>query len=92
MIYGSETDYRDALAVSGTDSLEERRQKQLENFAVKASKNPHFSTKWFPLNTNEYTNHLRKRQKYREFNYKTSRLGTSPLFEMRRILNRIDDN
>ena len=65
---------------------------QLENFTVKASLNPRFKDKWFPLNDNEYADQLRKKKKYQEQNYKTSRLGNSPLFEMRRILNRLNDN
>ena len=90
LIYGSEVSYLDALSISGTDSLEDRRKIQLENFAVRASNNPRFKDKWFPLNNNEYTCQLRNRPKYQEMNYKTSRLGNSPLFEMRRILNRLN--
>ena len=92
LIYGSDIVYRDALAISNTDSLEDRRQTQLENFTVKVSKNPRFKDKWFPLNTNSYTDQLQRKLKYKELNYGTKRLGDSPLFEMRRILNRLDDN
>ena len=90
LIYGSETTYADALSISGTESLVERRGLQLERFAVKASQNPRFKDKWFPQNNNEHTSLLRTRNKYQEMSYTTDRLEKSPLFEMRRILNRID--
>ena len=91
LIYGQDTCYDDALSISDTDRLDVRRKKQLEKFTVKASNNPRFKDKWFPRNDNIYTDHLRTRQKYKELRYRTNRLGVSPLFEMRRILNRLEN-
>ena len=65
VIYGYGVTYADSLAVSGTDSLVTRREIQLENFALKASNSARFKDKWFPINDNSYTPHLRTHQKYK---------------------------
>ena len=57
-IYGFETSYADALALSGLITLEKRREQLALNFALSVEKNPKYSD-WFPPHP-EYAYNVRK--------------------------------
>jgi hypothetical protein len=76
---------------AGVERLTVRRETLCKKFAEKAVKNERFSARWFPVkDTNENTPVLRKTssRKYVEYNARTERRYNSPLFFMRRLLNR----
>ena len=86
IICGVNKSYNSAIEEGLIERLEERRENTFLKFTVKASNNPLFKEKWFPLNP-ETDYNVRNRKKYREFHSKTDRLQKSPLFQMRRRLN-----
>jgi hypothetical protein len=88
-IYGVEKSYESCLEEAQLPRLEERRQKLLENFAVK-NQNGRYATKWFPKNDpKEYE--LRRTEMYRVMKTNSERLKNSPLNQMRRVLNSLVD-
>ena len=72
---------------SGLETLECRRLKRTEKFALKAAADENFSKRWFPTGENEHEINMRHKKKYIEFGAKTNRLYNSPLHYMRRLLN-----
>lgn len=88
--YGVRNEYEENLASSGLKKLCERRERSFEKFAQKTLSNPRFSETWFPVN-DSVEHDLRRRLKYKEFYARTERLKNSPMFAMRRCLNRVGE-
>ena len=89
IIYGTgRGSYSVLREVAKIDTLEKRRTDAFERFAVKCSKNPLINFKWCPLNP-EPQYPLRQRRRYLEENARTQKLYDSPLFALRRTLNRL---
>ena len=84
-IYGWNRSYSDLLAASGLETLENRRKKLVDNFAVKTSKNNRFSH-WFP-SAHPTGHNTRSTRPYLEEFSRTERLKNSPVYYMRRRLN-----
>ena len=88
-MYSYEKSYGTLLQESGLESLKERREKQFRKFAEKASENPvyqHLFPKNLPsLNT-------RNPRLFQEKFARTDRLYKSPLYAMRRLLNKTPDS
>ena len=90
IIYGFGRSYEDAIKEAGLETLRERRGVLFDKFCVKMSRSERFSKKWLPtreIDENERV--LRKRNHYLEFRATSARLYNSPVFNMRRVLNRI---
>ena len=85
-IYGYEYSYRALLEISGLKSLRDRREMRCNKFALKTVNNPDYAH-WFPLAENQRA--LRPRPPYREFPARTVRLANSPLYDLRKRLNRL---
>ena len=85
-IYGYEYSYRALLEMSGLTSLHDRRERRCTKFALKTVNNPRFSH-WFPLE--EHQRQLRHQNHYVEERARTSRLMKSPIYDLRRRLNRM---
>ena len=85
-IYGYEHSYRALLEMSGLTTLRERRERRCYKFACKATANVRYSH-WFPLQ--EQRRALRDRPPYQEFPARTGRLMNSPLYDLRRRINRV---
>ena len=86
IIFNNDCQYQELLNRSNLTTLHERREKIVLNFARKAAHSEIFKY-WFPLS--EETGHdLRRPLKYKEFHARTDRLYNSPLFAMRRLLNK----
>ena len=84
-IYGWDLSYSKARERAGIGTLEERREKITDEFAMKASRNNRLS-RWFP--TAEQTGHdTRNSPRYKEEYARTDRYRNSPIFYMRRRLN-----
>ena len=67
-------------------TLEERREELLLNFALKTQKNERFSDDWFPTRTD--SNYpLRNRRNFIEVKARTERQKKNPVFYMRKALN-----
>ena len=86
IIYGSDLSYAEALAVANMQPLSERRQKLVENFAVRTQKNPRYSDGWFPKKTNKHYS-TRSNRPYLEVQTRTERMKRNPITYMRRVLN-----
>ena len=87
LIFGWESNYDILISNGAIESLEARRECLTVNFAKKASASARFAAEWFP--EKEYGDiGLREERKYKEFFARTERLMKSPLFYMRRALNR----
>ena len=86
VIYGFDKSYRQVLELSGLAKLSARREQAIEKFAVKSKEGrfPH----WFPLNPSKRQN--RTRLKYKEDYARCDRLKKTPIYEMRRVLNRLE--
>ena len=85
-IYGHKVSYRSALERSGLRTLAERREEIVETFTAKLAANGRFS-EWFPLKP-RCTYCLRKHQEYEELRAGTDQLMKSPLYSMRKNLNK----
>ena len=85
IIYGFGKGYGEILSISGLKTLEERRVEAFRNFTLNVVKNERYNS-WFPK-TQESSVNLRDRKKYVEKFARTERLYSSPLFQMRRLLN-----
>ena len=85
-IYGYQYSYRELLQITGLQTLRERREARCLKFAIKSAANNKLAG-WFPLNNNP--RQLRHVNRYQEFPAKTSRLQNSPLYDLRRRLNRL---
>ena len=86
-IFGYGKGYEELLEESGLSTLKARREKAVLKFAAKTAKNPVYSH-WFLLNPNHTSS--RNPKIYTEEFARTSRLYNSPLFHMRRLLNKTD--
>ena len=86
-IFGYGKTYEDLLKESGMSTLKERRERAVLKFAQKTLKNPVYSH-WFRLNPNVTSQ--RNPVVYLEEFARTNRLYNSPLFHMRRVLNKSD--
>ena len=84
-IYGYEHSYRALLEKSGLLSLQARRNARDEKFAMKCLQSERFRT-WFPLQP--VGRPTRSPLTYTETYARTKRLYDSPIYNMRRILNR----
>jgi hypothetical protein len=87
-VYGYGESYRGLREKAGIETLEERRRKAVDKFAVKCL-NGGFSA-WFPLN--EGTRDTRSKRKYKEFHARCDRLRNTPIYCMRRRLNELEKN
>ena len=88
IIFGFERSYASILEEENLDRLSERRQKLFDDFTLKASNSERYSSRWFPTKTFEHAD-LRKERIYVEKYARTDRLRFSPLYTMRRRLNKI---
>ena len=86
IVYGTDTSYSRALTMCGEDSLQERRKKIIERFALKNHNNQRYDADWFPTRP-EDQHHIRSRRRFIEEDARTSRFYKSPINHMRRILN-----
>ena len=86
-VYGYEKTYEELLHLSGLDTLEDRRTRAFEKFAKKTLKNEKYSA-WFPLKPPIRT--TRSKAIYLEEKAVGNRLFKSPIFAMRRVLNRTE--
>ena len=84
-MYGYDLTYEELLDKSGLEKLSDRRERLFNNFADKMSTNLNYSAN-FPLNEGERV--TRGTKIYKEFHARTDRLYNSPLYAMRRYLNR----
>lgn len=88
VVYGPTVSYREGLIHSGIKTLSDRRRERVEKFALKNSQNWRVKEKWFP--PAPHTIHdTRHKKKYLEEKSKTKRLYNSPIFTLRRTLNRL---
>ena len=84
-IYGYELSYAKLLNKSELSTLEERRVKAFERFTTKTLKNKKYES-WLPLKENIRTN--RTTSTFKEEFAAGNRLYNSPVYTMRRLLNR----
>ena len=85
-IFGFNYAYQTILEHKAIPTLQERREKLVEKFAIKTAKCARFGPRWFPLQ--EGTGYdTRRPLRYKEFACRTDRLRNSPLHYMRRKLN-----
>ena len=87
VIYGYEHQYQDLPTMSGLPSLEDRRTKAFQKFARNTLENPKYSH-WFPAKNQ--TRDTRSVAKFKEEKAIGNRLYNSPVFAMRRFLNRTE--
>ena len=92
IIYGYKLSYKKLLEKSGLVTLKTHREEALQKFAVKTVKNARFTDRWFALNNCTNTMSLRNQQKYRIERSNFERMNKSPLNEIRKYLNEINEN
>ena len=85
-IFGYEYSYRALLEMSGLTTLEQRREVRNTKFALKTVQNERFQH-WFPATPQPRP--VRNRRNFREYTVRTNRLFNSPLYDLRRRLNRM---
>ena len=88
IVFGDTVSYRTVISSGQIETLEERRTKLLEKFALKTANNPRFKDTWFPINP-DIEHDLRRREKYIIPRMLTERGFKSPIIAMRRILNKV---
>ena len=86
-IFGWRASYRELLARSGLERLDDRREAAFLEFAKKASENPRF-LHWFPKLAVRRSG-LRNYDTYKLYPANTERYLKSPLNRMRRKLNEL---
>ena len=86
IIFGWETDYKTLIDMERVESLASRREKLVLNFAKKASKSERFGH-WFKKKEYGEIN-VRNKKQFEEEYARTDRLRKSPIFYMRRELNK----
>ena len=89
IIYGFGISYAELLEKSGLETLQVRRERAFLKFAITLSGSARYSH-WFPECDNSVN--LRRGNRYQEHYARTSRLYKSPLFSMRRLLNKEENN
>ena len=89
LIFGFGLSSEELNKKAGITTLLERRQVAFKNFATSLSNNERYQS-WLPLNEREGVT-LRREKKYREDQARTERLFNSPLFKIRRELNKEDN-
>ena len=87
IIYGFGINYKDLLERAEIVTLEKRREIACENFANKLLESERFQV-LFPRNEEEGRMELRKSLEYKEEFARSERRYRSPLYSMRRLLNR----
>ena len=87
IIFGIDCNYQELLDSEKLEELNTRRERFFVNFAVKASNNPRYMDRWSPLNPDPHYN-IRNPKMYKEFKARTERLQNSPLFQLRKRLNK----
>ena len=87
IVYGFDVTYAEALSKSGLKMLSQRRKEMFDSFCQKTSQSTRFSSAWLPKKEQSEMG-LRNKKKYIEFHSRTDRLYKSPLYEMRRNLNK----
>ena len=88
LIYGYDKSYEDLLRESGLKKLEDRRTLQFNRFAENTLKNQKYNH-WFPPNNNlRYGRHTHR---YLEETSSGNRLYKSPIYAMRKYLNKTED-
>ena len=85
-IYGYDYSYRALLERTGIPTLRERREARCDKFAFKCASSERFNH-WFPREANARP--VRDRNMYKEFKARTCRLMNSPVYDLRRRLNRV---
>ena len=78
--------YSELLEKSGLETLEIRRRRNFDKFALKTEKNQRYKH-WFPRNTNNFN--TRNNLPFKEEIARTERYKNSPVFLMRKRLNEI---
>ena len=86
IIYGFDLSYEEILEMSGIETLWTRRERLLDKFIVKLTKNPRFSEDWLPQKKFHHLD-LRTELIYQEKYARTERLYRSPKYFIRRRLN-----
>ena len=89
-IFGVDRSYNSVIEAENVPRLDCRREEMFERFSVKSSKNPRFKDRWFPLSA-QTPHDTRRPLKYAEFHARTDRLLNSPLYQMRKRLNRLSE-
>ena len=89
-IYGVERSYENILSTEDIERLDLRRENLFTNFAIKASNNERVKHKWFPP-SHKHDHDTRVNKPFKEFPARTERLYNSPMFQMRKRLNRERD-
>lgn len=90
IVEGLDVPYGEALINAGLESLGSRRAQAFSRFAIKTANDHRFQSRWFPLN--EGNGHdLRHGKVYKEYFARTERLRNSPIFAMRRLLNKLEE-
>ena len=86
-IYGFDPSYRELMERANLTTLRARREERELKFALKCSVSRRFN-KWFQLRTLDTERETRYKPRYEEKFARTARCYNSPLFSMRRRLNR----
>ena len=90
IIYGFGMNYCDLLKKANLSTLKERREKAFIKFANQLSQSERFK-EWFPL-SKDVGMSLRNIKKIEEQYARTDRLYRSPLYSMRRALNKEEED
>ena len=89
VVFGELVSYRSVIESGKIELLHDRRAEIQRKFAIKVSKMPRFQ-KWFPLNRN-IDHNLRRREKYFIPHLRTERAKKSPIIQMRKIMNGLEE-
>ena len=87
LIWGFKHNYNDLLAMSDSETLHDRRMKMIAAFLQKSVNSERFRELWFPTKTFCHFN-LRRERYYDKKYVRTDRLYNSPIYCMRRHLNK----
>ena len=87
LIYGFNISYDNLLQKAGISSLKARREAAFLNFTKSLLLNDRY-VDWFPVTEDTHVN-LRNKKHYTEFYARTERMYNSPLYSMRRAMNRL---
>ena len=86
-IYGYDPSYRELMEKAQLTTLRARREDREGKFALKCAGSVRFA-KWFPLRDRETNMEARRINRYEEKYARTTRCYNSPVFSLRRRLNR----